>query len=115
MFSPIVDFVFTGFILAKTSHGIPKFQVTGWGMIYIAYQMVYFTVLPFASGAIRFWNKVQASNYLNVPVTNHVVGGVSDYITFDGRGHNLISVSNQMLNSVSEANRTEFAHAMINK
>ncbi|MBO6103603.1 hypothetical protein J6W32_02030 [bacterium] len=54
MFSPIVDFVFTGFILAKTSHGIPKFQITGWGMIYIAYQMVYFTVLPFASAAIRY-------------------------------------------------------------
>ncbi|MBO6103602.1 hypothetical protein J6W32_02035 [bacterium] len=58
---------------------------------------------------------MQASNYLNVPVTNHIVGGVSDYITFNGHGNNLISVSNQMLNSTSGATRTEFANAMISK
>ena len=115
MFSPIVDFVFTGFILGRTAHGIPKFQVTGWGMIYIAYQMVYFTVLPFISAAVRYWNKVQASNYLNVPVSNHVVGGVSNLITFNGHGNNLISVSNQMLNNFSGSQRTEFANAMISK
>ncbi|MBQ3621595.1 hypothetical protein II941_02150 [bacterium] len=58
---------------------------------------------------------MQASNYLNVPVTNNVVGGVSSFITFNGHGHNLISVSNQMLNSLSGTQRTEFANAMISK
>lgn len=113
MFSPILDISFGVTIFVKINHGMPKFKIVGYGMIYVAYQFVYFVTLPFASASIRYSNKVNAYDYLGLTVTNKELGSCSHFLTLDGKGHNIIGVANQILNNFSGVERTKLAEAMI--
>ena len=113
MFSPICDITFGGIIFGKIKHGTPNFKIVGYGMIYIAYQFVYFCSLPFVSASIRYNNKLANYKYLGLTVSNHQVGGVGQFLTFNGKGNNLISISNQILNNFSGNNKTLLANAMV--
>ncbi len=116
MFSPLCDFIFGALIIAKMKHGTPSSKVIGYGLIYIAYQFVYFTSLPFISAKIRFNNKLNIYNYLGLSDPNQYVGGVSHFLQFynNGSKNSIIKISNQILNSY-KGNKQTLAEHMIQK
>lgn len=121
MFSPILDITFGSLVIAKVKNIEPGYRIVGFGYIYIVYQIIYFCILPFASAAIRLWNKIANFKILGLTLTNNDVGSVSTFLPFTystssqvyarSKG-SVMSLANQLLQKYT-GNKTNLANDMI--